>query len=191
MKMCRGSTRSGSRISRPRRRPRSSRRHPGFAISDLRIEINTISLATKGKTKREVIRGPGAGRCSTAGSPRSSAAISCSCPALMAVEGGPSDRGGERRPAPAVLRYSRSRPRCVPSFVRPRRSAAPPARRSDNAVRIQQFHTDLADLPAAIEVWDETHGSRAAAAVPDEVAWLPIPGARVMVDLWVHVPGGR
>ena len=31
---------------------------PGFAISDLRIEINTISLATKGKTKREVIRGP-------------------------------------------------------------------------------------------------------------------------------------
>ena len=25
-----------------------------------------------------------------------------------------------------------------------------------NAVRIQQFHTDLADLPAAIEVWDET-----------------------------------
>jgi enamine deaminase RidA (YjgF/YER057c/UK114 family) len=31
---------------------------PGFAISDLRIEINTISLATKGKTKREVIRVP-------------------------------------------------------------------------------------------------------------------------------------
>jgi enamine deaminase RidA (YjgF/YER057c/UK114 family) len=31
---------------------------PGFAISDLRIEINTISLATKGRTKREVVRGP-------------------------------------------------------------------------------------------------------------------------------------
>jgi hypothetical protein len=29
-----------------------------FAINALRIEINTISLATKGKTKREVIRGP-------------------------------------------------------------------------------------------------------------------------------------
>ena len=32
--------------------------NPGFAINDLRIEINTISLATKGKTKREIIRGP-------------------------------------------------------------------------------------------------------------------------------------
>ena len=28
--------------------------NPGFAIHDLRIEINTISLATKGKTRREV-----------------------------------------------------------------------------------------------------------------------------------------
>jgi enamine deaminase RidA (YjgF/YER057c/UK114 family) len=27
-----------------------------------------------------------------------------------------------------------------------------------NAVRIQQFHTDLTDLPAAIEVWDEVMG---------------------------------
>jgi enamine deaminase RidA (YjgF/YER057c/UK114 family) len=32
--------------------------NPGFAINNLRIEINTISLATKGKTQREVIRGP-------------------------------------------------------------------------------------------------------------------------------------
>ena len=60
-----------------------------------------------------------------------------------------------------------------------------------NAVRIQQFHTDLADLPAAIEVWDESYGARSAAAFPIEVAWLPVPGARVLVDLWVHVPGGE
>jgi hypothetical protein len=24
-----------------------------------------------------------------------------------------------------------------------------------------------------------------------EVAWLPVAGARVMVDLWVHVAGGN
>jgi enamine deaminase RidA (YjgF/YER057c/UK114 family) len=33
-------------------------RNPGFVINDLRIEINTISLATSGKTKPEVICGP-------------------------------------------------------------------------------------------------------------------------------------
>ena len=54
-----------------RRRPRSSRHAHRQALpsTDLRIEINTISLATNGKTKREVIRGPDR-RCSTAGSPR-------------------------------------------------------------------------------------------------------------------------
>ena len=57
-----------------------------------------------------------------------------------------------------------------------------------NAVRIQQFHTDLADLPAAIEVWDEAMAHAPLPLSPVEVAWLPIPGARVQVDLWVHVP---
>ena len=59
-----------------------------------------------------------------------------------------------------------------------------------NAVRIQQFHTDLADLPAALEVWDETMDHAPLPLSPIEVAWLPVAGARVMVDLWVHVPGG-
>ena len=60
----------------------------------------------------------------------------------------------------------------------------------NNAVRIQQFHTDLADLPAALEVWDETMDHAPLPLSSIEVAWLPVPGARVMVDLWVHVPGG-
>jgi enamine deaminase RidA (YjgF/YER057c/UK114 family) len=57
-----------------------------------------------------------------------------------------------------------------------------------NAVRIQQFHTDLADLPAAIEVWSETMDQAPLPLSAIEVAWLPVAGARVMVDLWVHVP---
>jgi enamine deaminase RidA (YjgF/YER057c/UK114 family) len=58
-----------------------------------------------------------------------------------------------------------------------------------NAVRIQEFHTDLADLPAALEIWDEAMAHAPLPLSPIEVAWLPIPGARVQVDLWVHVPG--
>ena len=60
-----------------------------------------------------------------------------------------------------------------------------------NVVRIQQFHTDLADLPSAIEVWAESMDNAPLPLSPIEVAWLPVPGARVMVDLWVHVPAAR
>jgi enamine deaminase RidA (YjgF/YER057c/UK114 family) len=57
-----------------------------------------------------------------------------------------------------------------------------------NVVRIQEFHRDLAELPAAIEVWSEAmeHAPLPLSAI--EVPWLPVPGARVLVDLWVHIP---
>ena len=57
-----------------------------------------------------------------------------------------------------------------------------------NAVRIQQFHTDLGDLPAALEVWNETMDKAPLPLSAIECLWMPVPGARVMVDLWVHVP---
>jgi enamine deaminase RidA (YjgF/YER057c/UK114 family) len=46
-----------------------------------------------------------------------------------------------------------------------------------DAVRIQQFHTDLAEgrngpLPLS----------------PVEVPWLPVPDARLQLDLWVYIP---
>jgi hypothetical protein len=55
-------------------------------------------------------------------------------------------------------------------------------------VRIQEFHTNLGDLPAAIEVWDEAMGHAPLPLSAIEVPWLPIPGAGVQVDLWVYVP---
>ena len=45
-------------------------------------------------------------------------------------------------------------------------------------------------LPAAIEVWAESMDTGAAAAVADRGRLAARLGARVMVDLWVHVPGG-
>jgi len=49
------------------------------------------------------------------------------------------------------------------------------------------LHENLADFPAALEVWHEAlAGPLPIAAV--EVAWLPVPGARVLVDLWVYAP---
>lgn len=78
---------------------------PGFAISDLRIEINTISLATRGKTKREVIRGPEPPLFDGWVS-----AVKCGdllfLSGLIALERGSLDRGGAPRFTPTVLRHS-------------------------------------------------------------------------------------
>jgi enamine deaminase RidA (YjgF/YER057c/UK114 family) len=59
----------------------------------------------------------------------------------------------------------------------------------NNAVRIQQFHSDLADLPATLEVWSEALDGAPLPLSPVEVPWLPVPGARLQVDLWVYCPG--
>jgi len=60
-----------------------------------------------------------------------------------------------------------------------------------NAVRIQQFHSDLADLAPTLEVWSVATGGMALPLSAVEVPWLPVPGARLEVDLWVYVPGGE
>ena len=159
---------------------------PGFAIHDLRIEINTISLATAGKTKREVIRGPepplfdgwvSAVRCGDL----------LFLSGLMAMEGGrliDEARVDERQPFYGIPVKSEMR-----SIIRQAEAICRSAGTSlRNAIRIQQFHTNLADLPAAIEVWDEAMDHAPLPLSPIEVAWLPVPGARVQVDLWVHVP---
>jgi len=160
--------------------------NPGFAINNLRIEINTISLATKGKTKREVIRGPQP--------PAFDGWVSAIkagdllfLSGLMAVEDSrliDEARVDARQPfygipvkaeLQSILRQAEAICRSAGTSLR-------------NAVRIQQAHINLADLPAAIEVWDEAMGHAPLPLSATEVPWLPIPGASVQVDLWVHVP---
>jgi enamine deaminase RidA (YjgF/YER057c/UK114 family) len=161
--------------------------NPGFAINELRIEINTISLATKGKTKREVIEGP-----EPPAFDGYVSAIKCGdllfLSGLFALEDGrliDEAKVDERQPfygipVKAELRSIIAQAEAIC------RSAGTSLR---NAVRIQQFHTDLDDLPAAIEVWNEAMDHAPLPLSPIEVAWLPVPGARVQVDLWVYVPG--
>ena len=161
-------------------------RNPGFAINDLRIEINTISLATKGKTKREIIRGP-----EQPAFDGYVSAIKCGdllfLSGLMAVEGGrliEEAKVDQRQPFYGIPVKAELR-----SIIRQAEAICASAGTSlRNAARIQQFHTDLADLPAAIEVWDDALDHAPLPLSPTEVPWLPIPDARVQVDLWVYVP---
>ena len=159
---------------------------PGFAIHDLRIEINTISLASAGKTKREVIRGPEP--------PLFDGWVSATkcgdllfLSGLMAMENGrliDEARVDERQPFYGIPVKAEMR-----SIIRQAEAICRSAGTSlRNAIRIQQFHTSLTDLPAAIEVWDEAMDHSPLPLSPIEVAWLPVPGARVQIDLWVHVP---
>ena len=161
-------------------------RNPGFVISDLRIEINTISLATNGRTKREAIIGPEPPLFEGWVS-----AIKCDdllfLSGLMAVEGGrliPEAAVDVRQPFYGIPVKDELR-----SIIRNAEAICRAAGTSlRNMVRILQFHLDLADLPATLEVWDEAMSHAPLPLSPIEVPWLPVPGGRIQVDLWVYVP---
>jgi enamine deaminase RidA (YjgF/YER057c/UK114 family) len=57
-----------------------------------------------------------------------------------------------------------------------------------NMVRLQLFFTDLSELPFAIEAWSSALDSLPLPLSAIEVDWLPVPGARLLVDVWVHAP---
>ena len=58
-----------------------------------------------------------------------------------------------------------------------------------NVVRVQQFHTDLAEFYPVYKVWERRLGGRplpfSAVQVP---APLPVPGATVLIEAWAYVP---
>jgi len=56
-----------------------------------------------------------------------------------------------------------------------------------NVVRAQQFHTDLAGFSGAWRAWDRHLPGRPVPFSAIEVPALGVPGAVVMLDLWVYV----
>lgn len=159
---------------------------PGFTVAESRIEINTISLASGGVTAKQVVE-TGVPPLFEGHVAAVRAGEMLFCSGLMAVEDGALIAGAkmdERQPFFAspfktelrcILRQAEEICRAAGSSLR-------------NVVRIQQFHGDLRDFPAALEVWHEALDGEAIPISAIEVAWLPVPGARVMVDLWVHIP---
>jgi enamine deaminase RidA (YjgF/YER057c/UK114 family) len=56
-----------------------------------------------------------------------------------------------------------------------------------NVVRAQQFHTDLAGFSGAWRAWERHLPGRPVPFSAIEVPALGVPGAVVMLDLWVYV----
>src|SRR5690606_1289731 len=57
-----------------------------------------------------------------------------------------------------------------------------------NVVRAQQFHTDLAGFDGAWQAWQKHLPGQHLPFSAIEVPALAVPGAVVMLDLWVHIP---
>jgi enamine deaminase RidA (YjgF/YER057c/UK114 family) len=57
-----------------------------------------------------------------------------------------------------------------------------------NVVRIQQFHTDLRGFTGAWQAWQRRLPGQHLPFSAIEVPALGVPGAVVMLDLWVYVP---
>lgn len=160
---------------------------PGFVCEASRIEINTISLRRRGRTRKQVI---------DAGVPVAYAGHVQAIRAgdllflsgLMAVDSSgalaPSVRTDPRQPyfSSAVQLQMNS---MLESAQRICRKAGTSLA---NVVRAQQFHTRIADFNDAWEVWQEHLPGQYLPFSAIEVPALSVPGAVVMLDLWVYVP---
>ena len=159
------------RLPRPSSPPQS-----GFVINDLRIEINTISLATARQDQRGGYHAAPKLR-------RFDGWVSAiKCGDLLFLSGlyGRRERT-PRLPRPDRRTVSRStefrsRLSCA-AIIRPGRSDLPHRRnvRCGTLCASSNFTRDLADLPAAIEVWNEAMAHAPLPLSPIEVAWLSGP----------------
>lgn len=160
---------------------------PGFICEVGRIEINTISLRHSGHTRKQVI---------DAGVPTAFAGH------VQAIRAGDllflsglmaADASGALAPA------ARTDPR-QPHFgsavhlqmdyvlAQAQRICRKAGTSLANVVRAQQFHTDLADFNGAWQVWQQHLPGQHLPFSAIEVPALGVPGAVVMLDLWVYVP---
>jgi enamine deaminase RidA (YjgF/YER057c/UK114 family) len=160
---------------------------PGLICETGRIEINTISVRRGGGTKREVVDVgvpmPYAGQVQAI---RAGDLLFLS--GLMAVDGGgalaATARIDPRRPhfgAAAELQTDYM-------LAQAERLCREAGTALANVVRAQQFHTDLADFNAAWHAWAKHLPGQAVPFSAIEVPALGVPGAVVMLDLWIYVP---
>jgi enamine deaminase RidA (YjgF/YER057c/UK114 family) len=159
---------------------------PGFVCEASRIEVNTISLRRAGRTKRQVIDA----RVPTAYAGHVQAVRAGDLlflSGLFAV-----DAGGALEPEARIdpgQPYAGSAVQmqmdCI--LARAQRICRKAGTSLANVVRAQQFHTNLADFHGAWQVWERHLPGEYLPFSAIEVQALPVPGAVVMLDLWVYV----
>ena len=149
---------------------------PGFICEAGRIEINTISVRRGGATRKGIVQAevpmPYAGQVQAV---RAGDLLFLSN--LMAVD----ERG-------ALAASANVRAQMEHILAGADRLCRKAGTTLANAVRVQQFHTDLADFQGAWQAWDRWLPDQYLPFSAIEIPALGVPGAVVMLDLWVHVP---
>src|SRR5262249_10218597 len=149
----------------------------GFIVADGRIEINTISIRGKAAERMTTDQSTVAVR---AGDLLFLSGLTASDANGLLVDVG--DHAGAPFAAIAVKDQGRA-------IVAKARSICGDAGADlANLVRLQLFLTDLAELPPAIEAWSGALDGLPLPLSAIEVDWLPVPGARILADIWVHAP---
>ena len=161
--------------------------NPGFICEAGRIEINTISLRRGSATKKQVIDAgvpmPYAGQVQAI---RAGDLLFLS--GLMAVD--------EHGALAAEARIDPRRPYFGDAaqlqadyiLTQAERLCSKAGTSLANVVRAQQFHTDLAGFNGAWQAWQQHLPGQHLPFSAIEVPALGVPGAAVMLDLWIYVP---
>ncbi len=159
---------------------------PGFAFRDLRVEINTIALRSAGKTQPQIV---------DAGITPAFAGFTQAVRAgdllfisgLLAIDG--DGLIAAARPDPRQPYFGSSIQEQMDYLLRNASTLCKAAGTSlDNVVRIQQYHTDLDEFYPAYQVWQRHLPDFYLPFSAVQVPFLPVPGASVMLDLWVYAP---
>ena len=159
---------------------------PGFICEVGRIEINTLSVRRGGRTRKQVIdAGVPAAYAGHVQAVRAGDLLFLS--GLMAVDEGGTLAAAARvdpgRPSGSIVRSQMD-----VMLAHAERICRKAGTSLANVVRAQQFHTNLADFQAAWEVWDRHLPGQYLPFSAIEVPALAVPGAAVMLDLWIYVP---
>ncbi len=157
---------------------------PGFIMPESRIEINTVALLKGGKTTKQVVAP--IPPLFQDGTTAIRAGDMLFVSGLMAVREG--SLVSEAKSDPAQPFYAMPVKAELREILAQAEAICRAAGTSlKNAVRIQQFHSSLADLPATLEVWSEATDGMPLPLSAVEVPWLPVPDARLQIDLWIYI----
>ncbi len=159
---------------------------PGLAIEDGRVEINAIALRSAGETRQRTV---------DAGVMPAWAGYSQAVRAgdLLFISGMLAiDRNGlieAARADPAQPYFGSTIQAQMQHMLAQAEQICVEAGTSlANVVRIQQFHTDLAQFYPACQVWQQHLPGQHLPFSAVEVPFLPVPGCTVQLDLWVYAP---
>jgi enamine deaminase RidA (YjgF/YER057c/UK114 family) len=159
----------------------------GFGHPTGKVEINIIALANDGKTKREIIEEKiFTGYESQSVGIRAGDLLFLS--GMMAIDKDGLVGDAEIDPRQPYFGSSiQAQMRTILHNIERVCSAAGTS--LENAVRIQQFHTDLTEFYHSYKVWQEfVPGQFLPLSAVQVQGPLPVPGCTVLLDAWFYVP---